>query len=96
MAGGFCVTSWQEDYETGDSSVISWLSVIQVFVKTLNLCIIKTPESPVPADPYAKSRVLTHLQKSHQSRTAWGPFFERKTRKMSPHGGRLRRELIGI
>jgi len=58
MAGGFCVTSWQEDYETGDSSVISWLSVIQVFVKTLNLCIIKTPESPVPADPYAKSRAF--------------------------------------
>ena len=53
MAGGFCVTSWQEDYETGDSSVISWLSVIQVFSKKLNLCIIKTPERPVPADPYA-------------------------------------------
>jgi hypothetical protein len=33
---------------------------------------------------------------SLQSRPAWGPFFERKTRKMRPHGGRLKRELIGI
>jgi len=42
----------------GGSSVISCLSVIQDFRKTLNLCIIKTPESPVPADPYAKSRAF--------------------------------------
>jgi hypothetical protein len=31
---------------------------------------------------------------SLQSRTAWGPFFERKTRKMSPHGGGLKRDLF--
>jgi hypothetical protein len=30
---------------------------------------------------------------SLQSRPAWGPFFERKTRKMSPHGGRLERDF---
>jgi hypothetical protein len=42
----------------GGSSVISCLSVIQDFRKTLNLCIIKTPESPVPAEPYAKSRAF--------------------------------------
>jgi hypothetical protein len=38
--------------------------------------------------------------KNHSSRTAWGPFFERKTRKMSPYGGRLKRDFnlktIGI
>jgi hypothetical protein len=25
---------------------------------------------------------------------AWGPFFERKTRKMRPHGGRLLRDFM--
>jgi hypothetical protein len=35
-------------------------------------------------------------EKSLQSRTAWGPFFERKTRKMRPHGGRLVRDFIPI
>jgi hypothetical protein len=37
---------------------------------------------------------------NNYSRTAWGPFFERKTRKMRPHGGRLERafkaKTIGI
>jgi hypothetical protein len=33
---------------------------------------------------------------SHQSRTAWGPFFERKTRKMSPHGGWLKRDFMPV
>jgi hypothetical protein len=42
----------------GGSSVTSGYLVIQIFGKTLNLCIIKTPESPVPADPYAKSRAF--------------------------------------
>jgi hypothetical protein len=32
-------------------------------------------------------------EKSLISRTAWGPFFERKTRKMCPHGGRLKRDF---
>jgi len=27
------------------------------------------------------------IETSLQSRTTWGPFFERKTRKMRPHGG---------
>jgi hypothetical protein len=31
---------------------------------------------------------------SLQSCTAWGPYFERKTRKMSPHGGRLERAFL--
>jgi hypothetical protein len=33
-------------------------------------------------------------EKSLQSRTAWGPFFERKTRKMCPHGGRIVRVFL--
>jgi hypothetical protein len=37
--------------------------VIQIFVETLNLCIIKMPESFAPADPYAKSRVFLAVQK---------------------------------
>jgi hypothetical protein len=28
-----------------------------------------------------------------QSRTAWGPFCERKSSKMRPHGGRLTRQF---
>ena len=35
---------------------------------------------------------LTSPETSRQSRTAWGPFFERKTRKMRPQGGRLKRD----
>jgi hypothetical protein len=35
-------------------------------------------------------------EKSLQSRTAWGPFFERKTRKMRPHGGRLVRDFSSV
>jgi hypothetical protein len=49
------------------------------------------------------TRLTQHVgqaEKSLQSRTAWGPFFERKTRKMRPHGGRLKRDFnvktIGI
>jgi hypothetical protein len=42
----------------GGESVNAWLIVIHKICKTLNLCIIKTPESHVPADPYAKSRVF--------------------------------------
>ena len=33
------------------------------------------------------------MQVPSNHRTAWGPFFERKTRKMSPHGGRRKRDL---
>jgi hypothetical protein len=96
MAGGLRVTFQQ--------------IVIHKIGEILNSCIIKTPASPVPADHPLKTRLFGHRQNGHQttrapskslqSRTAWGPFFERKTRKMSPHGGRLKRafnaKTIGI
>jgi hypothetical protein len=52
------ITNFARDY-----CVHSCAMVIQVFVKTLNLCIIKMPESFAPADPYAKSRVFLAVQK---------------------------------
>jgi hypothetical protein len=48
----------EEAYWTREEPPSCLVIVIQVFVKTLNFCIIKTPESPVPADPYAKNRVF--------------------------------------
>jgi hypothetical protein len=87
MAGGFCVTSWQEDYETGDSSVISWLSVIQVFSRTLNLCIIKTPESPIPADPYVKSRVFWASKNHPEVARPGDHFLSERPEKCVPMAG---------
>jgi hypothetical protein len=47
----------------GGESVNAWLIVIHKIGKTLNLCIIKTPESPVPADHPLKTRLFRHAQK---------------------------------
>ena len=40
-----------------------------------------------------KSCTTRQPRNTVQSRTAWGPFFERKTRKMGPHGGWLKRDF---
>ena len=88
IAGGFCVTSRQvESYKPGGLSVTSWLSVIQVFVKTLNLCIIKTPESPVPADPYAKSRVFWSSKNHREAARPGDHFLSERPEKCVPMAG---------
>jgi hypothetical protein len=61
-----------EAYWTCDERPWYFVIVIQVFVKTLNFCIIKTPESPVPAETYAKSRVFQGLRKQGSSDAIWG------------------------
>jgi hypothetical protein len=61
-----------EAYWTCDERPWYFVIVIQVFVKTLNLSIIKTPESPVPAETYAKSRVFQGLRKQGSSDAIWG------------------------
>jgi len=63
-----------EAYWTCDERPWYFVIVIQVFVKTLNFCIIKTPESPVPADPYAKSRVFWS-SKNHPEAARLGDHF---------------------
>jgi len=61
-----------EAYWTCDERPWYFVIVIQVFVKTLNFCIIKTPERPVPAETYAKSRVFQGLRKQGSSDAIWG------------------------
>ena len=63
------------------------LKVIQNFSENLNICIKKTPESACLYDYHALFSSFPTVKKAPQSRTAWGPFCERKTSKMCPHGG---------
>jgi hypothetical protein len=58
--------------------------VIQVFVKTLNLCIIKMPESFAPADPYAKSRVFLAVQNPPEDARHGDHFLSEKPEKCVP------------
>jgi hypothetical protein len=86
--GGSSVTSGQvESYKPGGLSVTSCLSVIQVFVKTLNLCIIKPPESPVPADPYAKSRVFWSSKNHREAARPGDHFLSERPEKCVPMAG---------
>jgi hypothetical protein len=64
----------EEAYWTREEPPSCLVIVIQIFVKTLNFCIIKTPESPVPADPYAKSRVFWS-SKNHPEAARLGDHF---------------------
>jgi hypothetical protein len=63
--------------------------VIQSFSENLKICIAKTPVSAYLFDHHAFFSSFPTVKKAPQSRTAWGPFCERKTSKMRPHGGRL-------
>ena len=46
----------------GGESVNAWLIVIHKIGKALNLCIIKTATSTVPADHPLKTRLFEHLK----------------------------------
>jgi hypothetical protein len=63
--------------------------VIQVFSKTLNLSIIKTPESPVPAEPYAKSRVFWPCKNHPEAARPGDHFLSERPEKCVPMAGGL-------
>jgi hypothetical protein len=61
--------------------------VIQVFFKTLNLSIIKTPESPIPADPYVKSRVFWSSKNHREAAGLQDHFLSERPEKCVPMAG---------